>query len=631
MNKNEIINNYEKGEFSSFLSNDHDGKVLELLDSEGLSILENSPLIKDRIAYILTFSKYTNDLFQNEEFLDIFFKTDISYYYACLSELSNETYDVMIDHYSKLNPDSSQFARFLSYINVNYKLKKLDNWPFDIDILYKLINIEDYEIVNKILANYNIDLSDNRINIDNLIMLAKSTALRVQQHRNRTGKNIEGLNIPVHMINKTLAKKLFENYNIYRVRKLISELEYSTNPEDVNNYIKKQEDFIISNYDEYILNSPYQEIYETYKRMQEALSKNKIDECHLYKMEYRNLISSCKREELYFPINNKENNTLELYNYLKEISDREISNYIIDYHFEENYHNIMLDVRELLRFYYDGNIVIKEENVDLYSKISNIDFLQAEEKKELHNKLKQINIKEMFYDDMSLARYIVHEAIKESSLTKESIKKYKDEKLSKQYGIDIYMMNDEPFFGIVKSGSHITDEFPTGHSYSLIGNDCVAIFGDPEDSNTYLYDADDLNPNQIVHVFPFDSYTLFKPFNTVEEATNRVHPLMMPEEITGFAGNNYSEILILEKGRKKMDMDANIPELKRIALYCIDEISQKDIEYAQQQGIGIILVNSKKYLENHEYYKEKYKNTLDQFNYNYFNGSFKKNDFEAKR
>lgn len=44
-----------------------------------------------------------------------------------------------------------------------------------------------------------------------------------------------------------------------------------------------------------------------------------------------------------------------VYNYLKELSDREIFNYIIDYNFEENYYNIMLDMRELLRFYYDAN------------------------------------------------------------------------------------------------------------------------------------------------------------------------------------------------------------------------------------------------------------------------------------
>ena len=49
MNKYEIINNYSKSEFSYFLENDYDGKVLELLDSYGLVILENCSLKKSRI------------------------------------------------------------------------------------------------------------------------------------------------------------------------------------------------------------------------------------------------------------------------------------------------------------------------------------------------------------------------------------------------------------------------------------------------------------------------------------------------------------------------------------------------------------------------------------------------------
>jgi len=191
-------------------------------------------------------------------------------------------------------------------------------------------------------------------------------------------------------------------------------------------------------------------------------------------------------------------------------------------------------------------------------------------------------------------------------------------------------MNDEPFFGIVKSGRHVLDALPTGHSYSLVGSDCVAVFGDPKNSNTFLYDSEELNPEQIIHVFPFDSFTLFKPFNAVDNATNHVNTLLMPEEITGLSAWAYSELLILEQGRNQTDIDKTIPTLKRIALYCLDEINQKDVEVAQQLGLGIILVKSKKYFENEKYYREKYKN-IDKWDYNYFNGMYEKEKFEAKR
>ena len=59
-----------------------------------------------------------------------------------------------------------------------------------------------------------------------------------------------------------------------------------------------------------------------------------------------------------------ENNGLEgVFSYLNHLSERSLSNYIIDYLFEENYHNVIIDIRELLNFYYRGNIVIPKERV----------------------------------------------------------------------------------------------------------------------------------------------------------------------------------------------------------------------------------------------------------------------------
>lgn len=631
MNRSEIINDYSKGEFSRFLETDYSGKILELLNEEGLSILEKSPLKEDRINYILAFSKYKDELFQKEAFLNLFFKTDLSYYYANLNSMKDETYEVMINKYLSLNPSIKELVVFLSYFNKEYILKKLDNWPYGTDTLYELINLGKEEIVNKIIANYNIDLSDSRINIENFVATAKQSFLNAVEQRNMYDKKVPEINIPINMVNKDLAERLLKNYDIFKVRKIVNDLEYVTNTDEVNNYIKTKEDNFINSYNDNICISPYKEIFESFKKMKEALL-NDDDNYFEYRYQYVRLINhydddiNMILEEKY-----KKSNINGVYEYLKELSDRELSNYIIDYSFEENYHNIMIDVRELLRFYYDGNVVLPKEHVELYEQISNIDYLSVEEKKELHNTLKKINMKEIFYDDMSYARYIVNEAIKEYSLTRESIKKYRDSKLSQQYGVDVYVMHDEPFFGIVKSSRHVPDELPTGHSYSLVGNDCVAIYGDSKKSNTFLYDAEELNPDQIVHVYPFDSFTMFKPFNSVDKATSRVHPLMMPEEITGLSAGSYSEILILEQGTKPTDIDKKIPELKRIALYCVDEISAQDIEAAKNQDLGIILVSSKKYFENKKYYEDKFKYINGIRDYDYFNGSYEKNKFEARR
>lgn len=633
MNRSEIINDYSKGEFSRFLETDYSRKLLELLNEEGLSILEKSPLKEDRINYILAFSKYKDELFQKEAFLNLFFKTDLSYYDANLKSMKDETYEVMINKYLSLNPSSKELREFLNYLNKEYILKKLDNWPYGTDALYELINLGEEEIVNKIIANYNIDLSDPRINIENFVATAKQSFLNAVEQRNMYDKKVPEINIPINMVNKDLAERLLNNYDIFKVRKIVNDLEYVTNTDEVNNYIKTKEDNFINSYNDNICISPYKEIFESFKKMKEALLLNDDDNYFEYRYQYIRLINHYDDDDINMILEEKykEGNINGVYEYLKELSDRELSNYIIDYNFEENYHNIMIDVRELLRFYYDGNVVLPKERAELYEQISNIDYLSVEEKKELHNTLKKINMKEIFYDDMSYARYVVNEAIKEYSLTRESIKKYRDSKLSQQYGVDVYVMHDEPFFGIVKSSRHVPDKLPTGHSYSLVGNDCVAICGDSKNSNTFLYDAEELNPDQIVHVYPFDSFTMFKPFNSIDKATSRVHPLMMPEEITGLSADSYSEILILEQGTKPTDIDKQIPELKRIALYCVDEISEQDIETAKSQDLGIILVGSKKYFENKKYYEQKYKIFAQQRDYNYFNGSYEKNKFEARR
>ena len=104
----------------------------------------------------------------------------------------------------------------------------------------------------------------------------------------------------------------------------------------------------------------------------------------------------------------------------------------------------------------------------------------------------------------------------------------------------------------------------------------------------------------------------------------------MPNEITGLSAFEYSELLILEQGKKQMNLDEKIPRLKRIALYCIDEIKQKNIEVAKKLGLDIILVKSKKYFENKEYYKEKFK-YIEKMDYNYFNGYSEREKFESKR
>ena len=72
----------------------------------------------------------------------------------------------------------------------------------------------------------------------------------------------------------------------------------------------------------------------------------------------------------------------------------------------------------------------------------------------------------------------------------------------------------------------------------------------------------------------------------------------MPEQLLSLSKsyNSYNEILLLEKDKTPTDIDKSIDKLKRVALYCVDEIRQQDIESAKRNGTGIVLVKSSDYI-----------------------------------
>ncbi len=589
--KIKIINS-NKQDFLDFLDNDYNGKILNLLDDEGVELLKKNSYIEDRITYILNYSNYVDLLFNNQKFLDLFLSTDISKYYASLKNLNNKTYDLIVNRCLELNKDINLTGQLISYFNKDYRLKFIDKYDYPNDLIYEMLKRNPKILGKKILEKYNIDLLSHNIPVGGLVAAGKSLSFEDMTKRkgySYVNSSGEVFYLSSDLLNMDVAKKLWNELNVYEYRFLINDANYCGDPTNLNNYAKTKEE-------EFILNTDYPKIYQNIFDMIKKLS-NLDSSSNEYRDIFRNLI----RQIQIFPNEYTNLRMLifngefdEVINLITKSLDEKKSDYIIDYHFEENYYNVMYDLRELLEFYYAGNIDIPEDRLYLYQKIVNIDMLSSQEKIELHNELKQYNMMEFFYDDMTFARKKVREALKDYAMVKDELVKFKDEELSNEYGVDVYNINDNPFFAIVKSGIRFEDSLPVGHSYSLVGNGCISVFGSLKNSNTYVYDASDLNPEQIVHIFPEDSYTLYQPFSFTEKATDRVEQLMMPDELL-YNKRTYNEILILEQGSMQTDIDSRIPRLKRIALYCVDQITAKDVETAKIQGIGIMLINSKKY------------------------------------
>lgn len=589
--KREIINS-NKQDFLDFLYNDLSGEILNLLDDEGVEYLKKYSDITDRITYILNYSNYVDFLFNNQKFLDLFLSTDISKYYASLKNLNNKTYDLIVNRCLELNKDVNLIGQLISYFNKDYQLKFIDKYDYPNDLIYEMLKRNPKILGKKILEKYNIDLTSHNISIKGLIDAGKSLSFEDMAKRNGdsfVSSDGEIFILSSDLLNTEVAQKLWNELNVYEYRFLINDANYCGDPTNLNNYAKTKEE-------EFILNTDYPKIYQNIFNM-----INKLSNLDSSSNEYRDIFRNLIRQIQIFP--NEYTNLRELIfngefaetiNLITKSLDEKKSDYIIDYHFEENYYNVMYDLKELLEFYYAGNIDIPEDRLYLYQQIVNIDMLSSQEKIELHNELKQYNMMEIFYDDMSFARKQVRKAIKDYSMVKEELVKFKDEELSNEYGVDVYNIEDNPFFAIVKSNINREDNLPVGHSYSLVGNGCISVFGTPEYNDTYVYDSSDLNPEQIVHVFPRDSFTMYKPFSFTSNATDRVEQLMMPDELL-YNKRTYNEILILEHGRTQTDIDSRIPKLKKIALYCVDQITAKDVETAKIHNIGIMLINSKKY------------------------------------
>lgn len=626
MNREEIIEGYSKSSFSDFLHYDQKGQILDVLNEEGLEILKNSSLREERINYILAFSPYINELCNNKLFVDVLLTSNIRSFYANLRNLSLESSDKLFKRSLELNLSNDIISELFSDLSLAYQIHLIEKEELSYDLIYEILRKVNIPIIcNKILNKYNIDLSNDKIYLEGFFSNAKMSVLKALSKRKCENVIIEEINIPSRMITKDVAKRIWNEYDIFQVRKIINDANYVTDTSLINQYVKQQEECLIMSADKNGFIEPYSSFYTKYNMYLEIKRLYEHDNKYLENYEelaYKFLpqLKNVLGDEFYHI---EDISFEQIEKRLRELNDFVLSNHIIDYHFEENYYNIMLDVRELLRFYFNGDVIIPTEHIELYEKISNIDYLPYEEKIELHQYLKQFNMMEMFYDDMRIARDVVNESIKEYSLSKETIQEYRDDALSLKYGVDVYKLDGDYFFGIVKSGNRMSDDYPTGHSFSLIGNNGLATFGDLENADTFLYDSDTLNPEQIVHVFPYDSFTLYKPFETILSFTDRVYTLGMPEELVG---GSYNEILILEQGLKSTEFDKRISKLHKLALYCLDEIKEKDIQSAKENGVGIILVDSSKYFA----YENK-KRDIDNWHYNYFNGNYNKEEFEARR
>ena len=223
--KKEIINS-SKGEFLNFLENDTIGEIIELLDDDGVNYLKQYNDIEGRISYILSWSKYANFLFNNQKFLDLFLSTDISNYYATLSILDEKTCDLIVNRCLELNKDVDYISQLISYFNKDYQLKLIDKFDYPNDLIYEMFKKCTMTVGKKIVEKYNIDLLSHNISIRNVVNAGKELSFKDMVKRNNPGYTsyeYAPFYLSSDLLNKDVAKKLWDELNVYEYRLLIND------------------------------------------------------------------------------------------------------------------------------------------------------------------------------------------------------------------------------------------------------------------------------------------------------------------------------------------------------------------------------------------------------------------------
>lgn len=576
--KNKLINSDYKYDFV-FLSQEDSDILVYLLSGNGLEIFKNNSNYDIFLNSILTSGKkYVDKLFDNKDFTNLVLEnTNISKvkFYYLNGNIANQLYNKVNDE-NKIKLIGRVNNEAQIYIIKHNEITKENFW----ESLSLLKDKAAQILINK--TNYRLSFSN--LSITDLYSYSKKK-----------------LSFPHYMFEeKIFISNISDNYDINYTRFIINNFSKYN---DLSSIEKRKKEVLNDNINN--LNNELLPKYEKLYMILNYLIKND-------KLEYdtikESIYSIFKNESSIFLQNLnadvitclRSDNKNELLIFLKNESNKTLGNLIIDYHFKDLPLNVKKDINELVSFEKSGGNTLSKEDLTLYEQILNIDNLTYSEKIKLNHTLSKINMVEKFYDDIRNAKNKMYENINNAILKKDNISKYKNDELSNKYGVNVYTLEGEPFYALVKSigtlKGEILNEFKLhsrkdGGSFSIDSGYKLNTFNRPDFIYNLAYDG--FTSKQVVHAYTEDSYSNYD--RNSNDTTPKINKIMMPYEFVT-ESPYYNELVISQVNEKKTtEMDDKIPMLKPFAIYCYDEICANDIESAKRLGLDIILVNTKKY------------------------------------
>lgn len=577
--KRKLICPENRHEFSWLAQENSKDIIPYLLDGEGIEILKESEYLIDKMNAILTSNAiYVDTIVSFKAFQKIIF----------------DNFDELKDYLNVLTPVSGQ-----------YLIKTAEKQNFN---LIELISKFSQQTQTEVLKTQELSNEDYW----KMISYAYEETASMLLEEKSVGKSLTNIRLPIieAIASKDIKlpyqiieepefiKRISEITDVKTYRFLVNDLEKSN---DVEKLEKAREKYYENQINSFNKKSGMFKVYETlYEKL---ASMEEINPFSLMQTA-REIFKDASDGEIFELLNqinkvNLESGLNGIKEILKEKSNIMLSNMIIDCHFKDYYLNVLKDVKQLCNFDVLGGNALSNDKIEIYKKIIEINNLSYEEKLELNMKLGKKNYVEEFYNDVRNSRNKMYSLIREEILNEDKISKYLDKEETDKFGVNIYRLEGEPFFALVKSfsidkafelSSGDIHSYKDSGSFSIDASNKLDTFRDPKDNYNLIFN--NFNIDQVVHMFPVDS---FSGYTRGEKATDRVIELLTPKEFTG-RSKDYNEVIIAQKNvSKPSDMDDRLPLPKPFAIYCYDEIGPNDIESAKNLGIGIVVVNTKKY------------------------------------
>lgn len=576
--KNKLINSDYKYDFV-FLSQEDSDILVYLLSGNGLEILKNNSNYDTFLNSILTSEKkYVDKLFDNKDFINLVLEninnSKVKFYYLN-NNIANQLYN-------KVNDENK--IKLIGLVNNEAQIYIIKHNEITKENFWENLSLLNDKAAQLLINKTNYRLSFSNLSITDLYSYSKKE-----------------LSFPHYMFEeKIFISNISDNYDINYTRFIINNFSKYNDLSNIEKSKKEILDDNINNLNNELL-PKYEKLYMILKYL---IDNNKLE----YDTIKESIYSIFKNESSIFLQNLnadvitclRSDNKNELLIFLKNESNKTLGNLIIDYHFKDLPLNVKKDINELVSFEKSGGNTLSKEDLILYEQILNIDNLTYSEKIKLNHTLSKINMVEKFYDDIRNAKNKMYENINNAILKKDNISKYKNDELSNKYGVNVYALEGEPFYALVKSvgtlKGEILDEIKLhsrkdGGSFSIDSGYKLNTFNRPDFIYNLAYDG--FTSKQVVHAYTEDSYSNYD--RNSNDTTPKINKIMMPYEFVT-ESPYYNELVISQVNEKKTtEMDDKIPMLKPFAIYCYDEICANDIESAKRLGLDIILVNTKKY------------------------------------